>query len=223
MKLLLSGPVEGHLQSFYAKIKQHNPDWVVCSGDYGVWPDPAKMDRAARRHAGRDFSKMYVGADPVGAAYQTLTISGVHDDNCWIKERHDAGNTEILANVHWLAQGYRTAIGHEKPLRVTGLGKAYSDTNYNGKFNHRSSRHYTRSEVERACGSGPTDLLTIYEHLDAPGIRNVIFATRPKLILNVAHPSRKLYSKIQDTPVIQLARHEVKLIEWDEEARKFNV
>ncbi|MCI0558469.1 MAG: hypothetical protein MN733_08235 [Nitrososphaera sp.] len=223
MKLLLTGPIEGKIQEFYRLAKPANPDWVVCGGDYGVWPDPAKMDRAARKHAGRDFSKMYVGVDPVGAAYQTLIISGTHDDNSWLKARHDAGNTEILANVHWLAQGYRTTIGYEKPLRVSGLGKAYSDATYNNKFNFRSSRHYTRSEVERACGSGPTDLLTIYEHLDAPGIRNIIFATRPKLILNVAHPSRKRYSEVQDTPVVQLARHEVKLIEWDEETRKFNV
>jgi len=181
------------------------------------------MDRAARKHAGRDFSRMYVGVDPIGAAFQTLIISGVHDDNDWLKDRHDSGNAEILANVHCLAQGYKTEIGWEKPLRVTGLGKAYSDATYNGKFNFRSNRHYTRSEVDRACASGPTELLVVYEHLDAPGVRNIIFATRPKLILNVAHPSRKRISEVQGTTVIQLERHETRPVEWDEEARKFNV
>lgn len=223
MKLLLAGPIEGKIQAFYQSIKGHQPDWVVCAGDYGIWPDPARMDRAAKRHAGKDFARMYVGVDPIGALFQTLVVSGVHDDNDWLKDRADAGDTEILANVHWLAQGYKTQIGWEKALRVTGLGKAYSETTYNGKFNVRSSRHYTRSEVDRACASGPTELLVVYEHLDCPGIRNVVFATRPKLILNVAHPNRSRYSEVQGIPVIQLARHETRPVEWDEEARKFNV
>lgn len=213
--------MEGRIQEFYRTASFARPDWVVCCGDYGVWPDPSRMDRAARKHAERDFSRMYVGVDPVGATAQTLLIAGVHDDNDWLKGRHDAGNAEILANVHWLAQGYKTTIGHELPLRVTGLGKAYSETTYNGKFNLRSSRHYTRSEVERACGSGPTDLLVIYEHLDAPGIRNIIFATRPKLILNVAHPNRKRLSEVQGIPVVQLERHETKPVEWSEDKSKF--
>ena len=213
--------MEGKIQEFYNRVGPVSPDWVVCAGDFGVWPDPARMDRAARKHAGRDFARMYVGIDPVGAAFQTLTIAGVHDDNDWLKQRHDNGSGEILANVHWLAQGYKTEIGWEKAIRVTGLGKAYSDTTYNGRFNIRSSRHYTRSEVDRACASGPTELLVLYEHLDSPGLRNIIYATRPKLILNVAHPSRKVYVEVQGTPVIQLGRHETRLVQWDEENGKF--
>jgi hypothetical protein len=123
-------------------------------------------------------------------------------------------NTEVLSNVHWLAQGYRTTIGWDVPIRVTGLGRAYSEATYNEQYSKRSYRHYTRHDIERACSSGPTDLLVLYEHLDSPGLRNVIFATRPKLILTVEHPNRKVYEEVQGTPVISLGRQCVTLLEY---------
>jgi hypothetical protein len=123
-----------------------------------------------------------------------------------------------LNNVHWLAQGFRTNIGFEldqPSCRVTGLGRAYSEPTYKGLGGKRSHRHYTRRDIERACSSGPTDLLVIYEHLDAPGIRNVIYATRPKLILTVDHPNRKNYSRVQGIDVVQLGRFEGKVVKWE--------
>jgi hypothetical protein len=126
-----------------------------------------------------------------------------------------ANNTEILANVHYLANGYRTVIGeHGPPCRVTGLGRAYSEATYRGEYHKKSYRHYTRHDVERACSSGPTDLLVIYEHLDAEGLRNVIFATRPQLILTVRHPNRPVHSEIQGIPVISLARGATQCVSW---------
>ena len=68
--------------------------------------------------------------------------------------------------------------------------------------------------MERACSSGPTDLLIIHEHLDAPGIRNVVFATRPQLILTVAHPNRPIHPEIQGIPVISLGRGATQLVLW---------
>lgn len=214
MKILLSGAIEGHIRSFYEHAQTQKPHWVLCAGDYGVWPDPHKMDRAAKKHAGIDFSHAYVGLI-IPKTIPTLFIAGVHDDNRWLQDRIKANNTEVLSNVNWLAQGYRTTIGWEKPIRVTGLGRAYSESTFKGQFNKRSHRHYTRKDIERACSSGPTDILMLYEHIDAPGIRNVIFATRPKLILNAIHPNRKRYDEVQNIPVISLDRYQTKLIEWD--------
>jgi hypothetical protein len=209
MKILLSGPIEGHLESFYKGLSTENQKWVVCSGDLGIYPDTAVMSRAAKKHAGTDFSKMYVGAlSP--ATVPTLTISGVHDDHRWVDQRWKYNNTEILHRVHWLANGYRTTIGWDEAIRVTGFGKAYSPRSYDQK---RAWRHYTRKEVERACSSGPTDLLVIYEHLDAPGIRNIIYATRPKRIFATLHNNRKHYHEIQGIPIIQLRRHETMTVD----------
>lgn len=214
MKILLSGPIEGHLKPFYEHAKVQRPHWIVCAGDFGVWPDPARMDRASKKHAGKDFARAYIGGI-ILPPIPTLVVSGVHDDNEWLKRRQDANNTEILSNVHWLAQGFKTTIGFDVSLRVTGLGKAHSPETYSGSFGTRSYRHYTRADIERACASGPTDLLVLYEHIDAPGLRNVAFATRPKLILNVEHPNQKQYDNIQGIPIVHLGRQETKLVEWD--------
>lgn len=216
MKILLSGPIEGRLSYLFDIAKQFEVHWIVAAGDFGIWPDPMKMDRASRRFAKKEFALRYVGADPRPINIPALTISGVHDDNRFLQHRQTANNTEILDNVSWLAQGYRTTIGFEGPAcRVTGFGRAYSEATYNGQFGKRSHRHYTRRDVERACSSGPTDLLIVYDYLDAPGIRNVIFATRPKLILNVKHPNRKVYSQVQGIKVITLDRFETDIVYWE--------
>ena len=44
-------------------------------------------------------------------------------------------------------------------------------------------RAYRRSQVEKACSSGPTDILLIHEHPSAEGIASIVFATRPQLII----------------------------------------
>lgn len=216
MRLLLAGPSEGFLRPLFDAADRHEASWVVSCGDFGAYPDPQRRDRASRQHGATDFARMYVGADARMLRFQVLFISGVHEDHRWLEERKAADNTEVLSNVHWLAQGYRTVIGTHDPVgcRVTGLGKAYSEATYRGEYSKKSRRHYTRSDQEKACSSGPTDLLVLYEYLDAPGLRNVIFATRPKLILTARHTNRKVYDEILGVPVITLGREEGHLIEW---------
>lgn len=214
MKILLFGPIQGNLSSFYKHAAEFEPHWAVSCGDYGIWPDPHKMDKASKKHTAHEFSKYYVGAIPTPISIPTLITTGAHDDNQFLEHRKSTGNLEILRNVHWLAQGNKTNIGWDETLRVTGLGRVYSESTYAGEKKKRSHRHYTRHDIERGCSSGPTDLLIVYEHLDAPGIRNLIFATRPKLILNLDRPARKTYEEIQGIPVIQLGKFESKLVEY---------
>jgi hypothetical protein len=216
MKILLAGPVEGYMNVLFADAKKEEAHWIVCAGDFGIWPDPQRMDRASKKYAATDFSKRYVGANPSPITIPVLTVAGSHDDNRWLNHRQSANNTEILNNVHWLAQGYRTTIGFDEPegIRVTGIGRAYSEATFNGDRGKKSHRHYTRRDVERACSSGPTDLLVLYEHLDSPGLRNVIYATRPKLIVTVSQVNRKVYDAVQDTPVVTLDRYDTKVVEW---------
>lgn len=217
MNICLTFAVQGRLKLLFDSIKKYGlePHWIVSSGDFGVWPDPARMDRASKKHASNEFALRYVGADPAPIMVPVLTIAGVHDDNRFLQERQAANNTQILENVHWLAQGFRTTIGFEgPPCRVTGFGRAYSEATYNGQYGKRSNRHYTRRDVERACSSGPTDLLVVYEHLDAPGIRNIIYATRPKLICTNKHHNRKVHDTIQGIPVVSLERGEIRMVYW---------
>lgn len=215
MRVLLAGPAEGRLDRLFEAAEAAEANWAVVAGDFGVWPDPARRDRASRAHGGNEFASRYVGMDPRPIKIPVLTIAGVHEDHRFLKERVAANNTEILKNVHYLANGYRTTIGFDGPAcRVTGVGRAYSEATYRGEYHKKSYRHYTRHDVERACSSGPTDLLVIYEHLDAEGLRNVIFATRPKLILTVAHPNRPIHPEIQGIPVISLGRDATQAVSW---------
>ena len=127
MRLVLAGPVEGHLKRFYTEISHLKPNWCVQAGDFGVWTDPERMDRYSRAYGGKEFASRYVGVDSTPVTLPVLTIAGVHDDNRWLTHRQAVNNTEILPNVHWLAQGYRTTIGFDgPPVRVTGLGRVYS-------------------------------------------------------------------------------------------------
>lgn len=212
MRILLTGAIEGHLKEVYTEAAKQKPNWIVCAGSYGVWPDPARMNKAAKQFAGRDFSKAYVGA-MILSQIPTLFVAGPHEDHRFLQERIAANNTEVLANVHFLANGYRTTIGFEKALRVTGMGKVYSKETYSGKFGPKSHRHYTRRDIERGCSSGPTDLLVVHDSLDSPGIRNLIYATRPKLILTTIHPNQIVHESVQGIPVNTLSRGETKLIE----------
>lgn len=170
------------------------------------------MNRAAKKFAGRDFAKAYVGALLL-SQIPTLFVAGPHEDHRFLQERIAANNTEVLANVHFLANGFRTTIGWDVPLRVTGMGKVYSKETYAGKLGKNSHRHYTRRDIERGCSSGPTDLLVVHDSLDSPGIRNLIYATRPKLILTSKHPNQIVHTSVQSIPVVTLDRGETQLVE----------
>jgi hypothetical protein len=219
MKIFLAGASEGFLHPLFDAAEASQAAWIVSTGSFGAYPDPQRRGRASRQHGGTDFARMYVGADQRAIRVPVLFISGVHEDHRWLSERRAAGNTEVLANVHHLVQGYRTVIGqHGPPCRVTGLGKVYSEFTYNEQYSKRSHRHYTRRDIEKACSSGPTDLLVLYPHLDDPGIRNVVYAVRAKLILAAKHPKRPVYSEVQGTPVITLGRAESRIVEWNEDS-----
>ena len=148
-----------------------------------------------------------------GVPVPTLSISGVHEDHKWLSARD---NMELVPNLFWLINGYKTTIGDLKDsIRVTGLGKAFSDATYNYKYNRRSFRHYSRKEVERACFSGPTDILLLYETPDSPGLDHLIFATRPKLICYTHKEQHKNIEEIQGIPVLGLKRDERIFIDFD--------
>jgi hypothetical protein len=216
MKIALCGPVEGYLNAFYQHLAVSGTDirWALCVGSFGAWPDRHRIDRGSRHHAGKDFATMYLYDTPM--PIPTVFIAGVHEDHRFLKERQSWNNTQLIQNLHWLANGYKTTIGwDDKQIRVTGLGKVYSKSTYEGNLNKKSRRHYTRQEVEKGCSSGPTDILLLHEHIDCPGIRNLIFATRPKIIVTREQPDQKRYDNVQGIPVITLDRREVNILETD--------
>ena len=218
MIISVVGPVLGRIEEALKGIQRHRIpiDWLLCTGSFGVWPDHAKLDRATRQREGSgDFARWYLQGPE--NRLQTLFVSGVHEDHDWLKNRLQIGNMEVLSNIHWLANGYKTIIGdHETQLRVTGFGKVYSESTFNGQFTNKSKRHYTRQEFEKACSSGPTDILMLHEPPGNEWTRRLIFATRPKIIV---HSGRKVQEPyvFMDTPTLSLSQGEYQFLEYTEE------
>jgi len=213
MQILLKGPIDGNIQSIY---EDATPETlcVVSTGSMGVWPDPHKLDRGTRNKVGHgEFSSLYL--TDWQAPIQTFFIEGVHEDHRWLKQCLDRGQIEILPNIHWLCNGAKTDISDwDEALRITGLGKVYSESTFNGKFNKKSHRHFTRREFERACSSGPTDLLVLHQNPDEVlPLKKVIFATRPKLVVCSARDN-SYTSHIQNTPVWHIAKGDSFLVDY---------
>ena len=63
-----AGDIHGAIDRFYDDVLASeislgaNFDWVLHVGDFGIWPDPERIDRATRNHDGAgDFSEWLVG------------------------------------------------------------------------------------------------------------------------------------------------------------------
>ncbi len=58
MILFLCGDIHGNIVKFYDDILAveknlgFEADWVLQTGNFGIWPDPARIDRATRNHGG---------------------------------------------------------------------------------------------------------------------------------------------------------------------------
>lgn len=199
MRVAVAGAIDGDIVKFYEEVdKIPGPlDWILCTGNFGVWPDRNRIDKATRlKGKVGDFAKLYVSGWI--APVPLIFVAGSHEDHRWLKHRESRGDLEILPGITYLVQGNKTTIGKdEEILRVTGLGKVYSYKTFNWTRRTRKFyRHYTRNELNRACASGPTDILITHEapngisiggfESKADGIRNLIYATQPKLVIHAA-------------------------------------
>jgi hypothetical protein len=216
MELILAGPIDGKIKNFYQVLKDYPPNmWVLCTGDFGIWPDPARIDRGTRQNTGAgDFAQLYLNG--YSAPKQTLFVAGVHEDHKWLKHRFFSRNLQLISNLHWLANGNKTTIGDmDNVIRITGFGKVYSKATFRGQLNKKSYRHYTRNEFEKACSSGPTDILLLHEKPENEIIRKIVFATRPKLIVHSTRESFEEY-EFMGTKTIGLPKNYVKVeeLEW---------
>jgi len=212
------GPVKGRIEATLKHIQSHNipVDWLICTGSFGVWPDPAKLDRATRQREGSgDFARWYVQGPE--NRLQTLFVSGVHEDHDWLRDRLQIGNMEVLSNIHWLANGYKTVIGDaDVQVRVTGFGKVFSASTFSGRYSGKSKRHYTRKEFERACSSGPTDILLLHEPPGNEWTRRLVFATRPKIIVHSYYKQVEPYM-FMGIPTLAMSDGEYIFMKYTEE------
>lgn len=167
MLLCAAGDTHGALDQFYADLLTFEADLgvvfdqVLHVGDFGIWPDPARVDRATRDHDGPgDFPTWW--AERRAAPRPTLFIKGNHEDFAWLDDR-DAD--EVLPGLRYLRNGHRAELAGG--MVVAGLGGCHGPSNYERpatSLRGYARRHYTRDEIER-LGSARSDVLLLH---DAP-------------------------------------------------------
>jgi hypothetical protein len=226
MLIFALGAIDGSLIETNQRIEEleqqlgRTCDRALCAGNLGVWPDPNNLDRPTRIHRGPgDFAWLYINNH--GMLRKTIFVSGAHEDHKWLYNRWVRNNLMLLPNLTWLPQGAKIHMGMEG-VSVTGLGKVFSPK-CSPLQSSSTSKHYTKTDLNRACAAGKTDILMTYEgpegvafgktKSEARGITNVMLATHPKLLLHSAYNYYKEYEHC-GTKCISLAKGQVLPIEY---------
>lgn len=227
MILFFTADSFGRLSDLYKKIEEQvqwkgtAPDWVIHVGSFGVWPDPKRVNRATRlKDIETDFHKYYLTSTPV--PYRTLFLPGKHEDHRWLRAMYNRQYLEILPNLHHLISSNVKVLANEtETYKILGIGKVYSPKTYNGNSNPKKSiYHYTKQDIEKACSSGPVDIVISTEAghgarfgniiSQAEGINNVYWALRPTIAIHGHYNYSACYrNEKTDTQVWALAHNEV--------------
>lgn len=227
MIIYLSGDCHGQVESFASRVEQTakstdtSPDWVICLGNFGAWPDPKQVDRNTRKAGKTDFHLYYHQQKYL--PFKTLFIPGRNEDHRWISSMWSRGYDEFFPNFFYLPNGYKKALqANEEVMTLVGLGRVYSPNSYTGE---RKAWHYSKSEVERACSQGPVDLFVSTEaghgvqvgtvQSESEGINKIDFATRPKLAAHAHYNTSEYYiNPYTQTPTLSLAYRQIVALEF---------
>ena len=172
MLICVAGDIHGAINRFYDDVLAFEMslgvtfEWVLHVGDFGIWPDPERIDRAARSHDGAgDFSEWLRAGRR--APRQSLFIKGNHEDFSWLESQM---RTEVLPGLVYLRNGCRMDLENASGdrIKVGGIGGCYGPSDYaraSKALQGYARRHYTHDEVDRLGSSGPLDFLLTH---DAP-------------------------------------------------------
>jgi len=169
MILCAAGDIHGALDQMYEGALTFEAalgvrfDWLLHVGDFGVWPDPNRVDGATRRHDGAGDFPSWV-SERRTAPRPTLFIKGNHEDFLWL----DAQPTsEVLPGLHYLRNGHvRELTAGNETLRVGGIGGCHGPSNFERPSRHLqgyAKRHYTRDEIELLSEEINLDIVLTHE------------------------------------------------------------
>src|SRR5256885_13258944 len=172
MILCAAGDIHGALDRMYEDVRAFEAtlgvrfEWVLHVGDFGIWPDPDRIDKATREHDGAgDFPTWF--AQRRAAPRKTLFIKGNHEDFVWLDAQRDA---EVLPGLFYLRNGRPIDLREGGDVvRVGGVGGCYGPSDLERQSKHLqgyAKRHYTRDEIETLCkAAAAVDILLVH---DAP-------------------------------------------------------
>lgn len=172
MLICAVGDIHGLMDRMYADVLAFERDlgrrfdWVLHVGDFGIWPDPARVDRATRKHGDAgNFANWLQARRP--APRRTVFIKGNHEDFDWLESQ---ARNEILPNLFYLPSGRTIDLTDEAGnfVRVGGVGGCYGPSDYaslSRQLKGYERRHYTRDEVEQLSARDCVDIVLTH---DAP-------------------------------------------------------
>ena len=129
MLICAAGDIHGAMDRLYHDVVAFETslgvrfDYVLHVGDFGVWPDPSRIDKATRHHDGvGDFPTWLVESG--GTPRPTLFIEGNHEDFVWLDAQRDS---EVLPGLTCLRNGCTLDIRGRgtDTIRVGGIGGCY--------------------------------------------------------------------------------------------------
>ena len=210
MILCAVGDVHGAINQMYADVLAFEArlgvrfDWVLQVGDFGVWPDPSRVDKPTRKHKSEgDFAQLL--AHGTTMPRPTLFIKGNHEDFDWLDAQPDI---EVLPGLYYHRNGYATCVrSPQEMLIVGGIGGCYSHSDYT---KGRQKRHYTVRDVAKQFLS-PCDILLTHEApagvpicggerlSNTSGLDEVIAARSPKVCF-FGHYHERIRGEVHGVP-----------------------
>lgn len=175
MLLCAAGDIHGAMDRMYddvlalERVLGKRFDWVLHVGDFGVWPDPSRIDRAARKHDGAGDFPDWLG-NRRAAPRRTVFIKGNHEDFLWLDAQP---SPEVLPGLFYLRNGQALSLGEsDDSVWIGGVGGCYGPSDFgrpSKSLQGYAKRHYTSDEIDALCVSPRVDVLLVH---DAPaGIR----------------------------------------------------
>jgi len=176
MLICAAGDIHGAMDRLYDDVLSFEAslgvrfDYVLHVGDFGIWPDPDRIDKATRHHDGAGDFPTWL-RESRKSPRPTVFIKGNHEDFEWLDARHDP---EVLPGLVYLQNGRTLDIRNQAgdTVRVGGVGGCYGPSDYqrlSDRLQGYARRHYTADEVERLAGTGSVDIVLTH---DAPaGVR----------------------------------------------------
>lgn len=225
MRICAAGDTHGALDRLFADVIAFERaitvtfDWILHVGDFGVWPDAARIDKASRHHDGAgDFPRWFAANE--AAPRKTVFVKGNHEDFVWLDSRPTA---EVLPGLHYLRNGSVFEItAAEEVLRIGGIGGCYGPSDFDRparSLQGYAKRHYTKGEVEALVQQPGIDVILTH---DAPagvrferhrrgagfvsesrGLDEVLTRTRPRVCF-FGHHHTRVESDVAGVPCVGL-------------------
>jgi hypothetical protein len=107
MLICAAGDIHGSMDRLYQGVFAFEAslgirfDYVLHVGDFGIWPDPTRIDKATRHHDGVGDFPAWLG-ERRRAPRPTFFIKGNHEDFVWLDGRQDP---EVLPGLTYLRNG----------------------------------------------------------------------------------------------------------------------